>query len=402
MNNDDFEDVEDIEDDVFETEIEEVPKINNNALFRGILAVFVIIIFGIIGAVAWYYYKSSVPAPALGSETTNGSNATTGSNATAAAEDDNEVFEPSSLTVELYTECNFSGTIYDLGVGNHYASANHFPDNIVQGMKVPIGLKATLYEFDRKNGRSKVLLPGDYPCLTDFKSITSSIKIEVFEHPVLMGPIELPYNQKIYIYGTKFVKILTGETTISSPTDFDENNIDNIDIPYGYKLIITFTDSTTVETTKPFENGVYPPAGYGPVVPKKPVSRIQVVKYIPPVDPNLKVKFYTEEDQKGRMIEAGCGVLKNIALLLPTLKSIWIPEKIQVIFFDNGTKISNNLISCEPHPIMSHDRTYYFEYCDSIMKMNFGPLAGRQGLKVLILPLETTESVRLYTTLQVY
>ena len=92
------------------------------------------------------------------------------------------VVPPAPLVAKFYEHCNYEGKVVELGVGDYdfqkIIDAGIVNDSI-SSVKVPNGLKVTLYEHAGFAGRSFVLM-ADATCLVDnnFNDMASSIKVE--------------------------------------------------------------------------------------------------------------------------------------------------------------------------------------------------------------------------------
>ncbi|NBO98856.1 MAG: hypothetical protein EBU90_01840 [Proteobacteria bacterium] len=80
-----------------------------------------------------------------------------------------------TLKATFYENCDFSGASKELGKGKYNADKIGGHDRI-SSVKVPSGLKVTLYEHDGFTGDTLVLT-GDNKCLSNFNDMTSSIEI---------------------------------------------------------------------------------------------------------------------------------------------------------------------------------------------------------------------------------
>ena len=84
--------------------------------------------------------------------------------------------------VKFYKHCNYEGDEWTLGIGDYPNSDKVGPtaNDIISSVKVPAGMKVTLYQHSDYTGKS-LELTGDAGCLAnklfDFNDITSSIKI---------------------------------------------------------------------------------------------------------------------------------------------------------------------------------------------------------------------------------
>jgi hypothetical protein len=83
-----------------------------------------------------------------------------------------------SATVTLYDQCNYSGKKSYLTVGSYRGYQMQVKNDRLSSIKVPYGLKLTIYENDKFEGRSNTYT-ADQPCLEpDWRNMTSSIVIE--------------------------------------------------------------------------------------------------------------------------------------------------------------------------------------------------------------------------------
>lgn len=80
-----------------------------------------------------------------------------------------------TLKATFYESCDFSGASKELGKGKYNADIIGGHDKI-SSVKVPNGLKVTLYEHDGFTGGTLVMTE-DNRCLSTFNDMTSSIEI---------------------------------------------------------------------------------------------------------------------------------------------------------------------------------------------------------------------------------
>lgn len=354
------------------------------SMFQGIIAGLVVIIFIVIaGGVSYYYLKGK-------KETDNAANATA-----PIPEEPEEDFAPSPLKIQLFTECNYQGTKYELGVGNHYASKNHFPDNQISSIKIPVGLQATIYEFDRKGGRSKLYTPCDIPCLpTAFLRVASSIRVSVFQQDVKMGPLELAGNRKVRMWNVQvrgYKDLTVGSYSVPSQYSYDEVGL--FKIPYGIRVKVTYTDGSTDEQfgdtywTDKFK------------LRSRVVQSFLIEEFIPPYDTQARVTFYSETDFSGLKFEAGVGLVQNPIELLPSIQSFVVPTNLQVVFLNSGGPIKiyswTAFTGCTPG---SNSNTYGY-YCKPQTETKLVQLVSKNPtLKIMIMPVVNNQGVSLYPT----
>lgn len=80
--------------------------------------------------------------------------------------------------VTLYDQCNYSGHKYYLSVGNYLAYQMKVKNDKLASIKIPNGMKVTLYEHDKYQGRS-VTYTSNMNCLpSDWINAASSIVVE--------------------------------------------------------------------------------------------------------------------------------------------------------------------------------------------------------------------------------
>ena len=73
------------------------------------------------------------------------------------------------LVVTLFADCNFSGQSVSVGVGDYYSMDKvGFPNDALSSIKIPTGLKVTLYENNGFGG-SSLVSTSDIACLNTQK-----------------------------------------------------------------------------------------------------------------------------------------------------------------------------------------------------------------------------------------
>ncbi len=199
---------------------------------------------------------------------------------------------PSSISNEitLYEDCDYAGTELQLGVGEYPNISNlGFSNDALSSIKIPTGLKVTLYQHYDFGGTS-IELTADDNCLTNFNEIVSSLKIEEISDPVNPYILTLennggddnldsdavPMNDGSGNAMSQLVDLKSGDTNETVDAgyielakigdrvfqDVNENGIqDNDDIAYTDVNIMLFgTDifgNTINETTTTDEDGFY-------------------------------------------------------------------------------------------------------------------------------------------------
>ena len=83
------------------------------------------------------------------------------------------------LKATIYEHANFQGISKEVPVGSYGVSELGFPNDVLSSLKVPQGLKVTLYEHGINLGRSKVFTADASWVGNDFNDTTSAIKVEL-------------------------------------------------------------------------------------------------------------------------------------------------------------------------------------------------------------------------------
>ena len=79
--------------------------------------------------------------------------------------------------VAIYQDFNYEGASQELSEGSYDIKSLTIGDKALSSLKVPKGMKVTLYEDAGFTGKFKILTQ-DNPALEDFNDATSSIKVE--------------------------------------------------------------------------------------------------------------------------------------------------------------------------------------------------------------------------------
>lgn len=98
------------------------------------------------------------------------------------------------LQITIFTD-NFSGSNKVLQPGRYTSKDLGIPDNQLSSVKIPAGMKVTLYENDNFTGRSLILSSdggGDFLRSSKFNDVTSSLVVEDDFKPVVSPPTPQP------------------------------------------------------------------------------------------------------------------------------------------------------------------------------------------------------------------
>ncbi len=90
--------------------------------------------------------------------------------------------------VSIYGDANFTGSAQEMGEGNYDVNGLIIGTDKLSSLKVPKGIKVTLFENGGYSGRSKVFTQDTPYVGDDFNDITSSIKIESLLVPPVVSP----------------------------------------------------------------------------------------------------------------------------------------------------------------------------------------------------------------------
>jgi len=147
----------------------------------------------------------------------------------------NEKFDNSGYSVILYTKNDYSGESASLDEGKYDTNNLGIPANSLSSLKIPVGLKVTLFDKGNFSGR-KLELTSDENNLSDnivggsnFTNKTSSIKVEKI--PVLYEENDL---------SGKGIPIDEGEY---KPSDLNTigmtpNRLSSVKVPIGFKVTL--------------------------------------------------------------------------------------------------------------------------------------------------------------------
>ncbi|MGB8686524.1 MAG: peptidase inhibitor family I36 protein [Microcoleus sp.] len=90
-----------------------------------------------------------------------------------------------STSVVIYQDANYEGASQELSQGSYDIGSLAFGNDQLSSLKVPQGLKVTLYEHGGFTGRTKTFTE-DTPWVgDDFNDITSGITVEIVSRSTL-------------------------------------------------------------------------------------------------------------------------------------------------------------------------------------------------------------------------
>lgn len=81
--------------------------------------------------------------------------------------------------VVIYADANYQGASNELGVGSYELSTLSIGNDMLSSLKVPLGMKVTLYEHAEFTGRTKTFSSDTAWVGDEFNDLTSSIKVEL-------------------------------------------------------------------------------------------------------------------------------------------------------------------------------------------------------------------------------
>lgn len=90
--------------------------------------------------------------------------------------------------VTVFTDCDYKGGSETYPVGSYlWSASDRVPNDTISSIRVPNGMKVTVYEHGSFTGASKTFT-ADVPCLTNiFDNTISSLKVE--------GPVAQPVTE---------------------------------------------------------------------------------------------------------------------------------------------------------------------------------------------------------------
>ncbi|MCX6677462.1 MAG: Cys-every-fifth RiPP peptide CefA [Methanothrix sp.] len=130
----------------------------------------------------------------------------------------------------IYRDPNFQGTNQEIGVGSYLTKDLKIGSDALSSLKVPEGLRVTLYENENFRGRKKVFTENAVN-VGDFNDITSSVVVE---------PVVMVYYKKDYL-GTKQYLGVGNYNKADLIAGVGEDAISSLRVPQG--LIVTLYEN---------------------------------------------------------------------------------------------------------------------------------------------------------------
>lgn len=101
-------------------------------------------------------------------------------------------------SVVIYEHANYKGASKELDAGNYDICQMGIPNDTLSSLRVPSGMKATLYEHAHFAGRTKTFTSDTDWVGNDFNDITSAIKVEA---------LEVASNTQTNVFEDAFIRI---------------------------------------------------------------------------------------------------------------------------------------------------------------------------------------------------
>lgn len=130
-----------------------------------------------------------------------------------------------STKVTIFENTNFGGRSQELNIG-YTAGPLAIGNDVVSSVRVPPGLKITLYEHGPGNGRTKVLT-ADAASLPDFNDITSNVLVEELPAAVLFADANYGGRSQRLMMGYNAGYLAVGNDVVSS-----------VKVPAGLKVTL--------------------------------------------------------------------------------------------------------------------------------------------------------------------
>ncbi len=161
----------------------------------------------------------------------------------AVAQGDNGVTSEASVNIivndniingaTLFTDCNFEGesAVFEVGIYDFGAFTSRFSNDRLSSIRIPDGLRATLYQHGGFNGRSLVLTNDD-TCLNDnnFDNQTSTLVVEQINEVTVFADCN---------FGGESVAFEIGRYDFGAFTSrFPNDRLSSIDVPSGLKVTL--------------------------------------------------------------------------------------------------------------------------------------------------------------------
>lgn len=264
--------------------------------------------------------------------------------------------------VTIYRD-NFSGASLTLRAGyyDHYELGGVDNDKL-SSVKVPKGMKATLYEHGGYKGRSLVITqdaPADFLIKNKFNDLTSSIYVEVVPEPVKETPVIEPSKPEVVVVAPvvtdekddpSLPKATIFEGNYAGPSKklghgrynaeamgIGDNTLSSIKVPEGLK--VTLYDQPNFKGKSLILKAEDAPLGYFEANKFDNVVSSMVVELVP------RITIYQENfTSKGHSFEPGYYYTNDLEIGNDELSSVKVLPGVWVLLFEDNNFQGRSLL----------------------------------------------------------
>jgi hypothetical protein len=165
-------------------------------------------------------------------------------------------FSQTTASVTLYDQCNYSGKRSYLAVGNYSGYQMQVRNDRLSSFRVPYGLKITIYENDRFQGRSNTYT-ADQQCLEpEWRNMASSI---VVERDPLLPPNASPYDGVVFFndcYSRGYSQLLRPGSYTGAQLGQLKYNISSFTINGSLRVRIFMNSENLAGVSATYDNAV--------------------------------------------------------------------------------------------------------------------------------------------------
>ncbi len=237
-------------------------------------------------------------------------------------------------TVTLYDQCNYGGRNYSLAPGNYRSFQMKISNDRLASMRIPSGMKVTLYEHDNFTGRSTTY-SSNISCLpSEWLNMASSLVVES----------EYAYNENDYVvfyndcFGTGYSRTLRPGRYTGTELGNLKQNISSFTI-YGNLRIKAYLNnenlsgySVSLETSQSCLGSSQNDKIASLIIEYKPAT------YEPGSGSSGFVNFYVNCNYEGNSIRLGPGRYEGdkLGLFKHDISSVEIPSDLQARVYINS------------------------------------------------------------------
>lgn len=232
--------------------------------------------------------------------------------------------------VTIYSDTDYEGSAKLLDVGRYTASQLGIGDDKVSSVRVPAGMKATLYENSNFTGRTVICIANMPAIGKSANDRISSISIEEIGTP------------KVIIYADSNFSGWSQELDIGSYGNLAIGNdtLSSIRVPAGFKVTLWEHGLSSGRKMIVTEDRSYVGDTFNDMV-----SAVVVQQLATP-----KVIIYTETNYEGEAEELNIGEYSSDPIRNDSLTSLRVPAGLKVTLWENGLRSGNKMICVRDTP----------------------------------------------------